>query len=174
LVSCSQLDPVPDRADLSAALVARQEIEMNAVLIGMHHIGPAIRALFAAHRAAQAGRMPSDREAARYGVGLQGYAVRDAVWLAVDDDRLQGIEPWVNLARRLPSPYTAAPLFLAAWRDGNGALAGIAAERALKCDPGYSAADLLLAALSRGIAPRALPKLGAAAAQKGGDNTAQL
>jgi Domain of unknown function (DUF4192) len=172
----SMFDPLPDRSDLSAALVAEQEIELNAVLLGRHHryVRSVTRALFAAHRAAQAGRMPSDREAARYGVGLQGYVVRDAVWLAVDDDRLDGLELWVNVARRLPSPYNAAPLFLAAWRawrDGNGALAGIAAELALDSDPGYSAADLLLAALTRGIDPGTLPKLGAAAAQKGGDDT---
>ena len=50
-----------------------------------------------------------------FGVALQSYPVRDALWLAIDDGRLRGIELWVNLARRLPSPYDAAPLFLAAW-----------------------------------------------------------
>jgi Domain of unknown function (DUF4192) len=95
-------------------------------------------------------------------------------WMALDDDRLDGIELWVNLARRLPSPYNAAPLFLAAWRawrDGNGALAGIAAEQALASDPGYGAAGLLLAALTRSIDPRTLPKLPAAAARKASEDT---
>jgi len=36
--------------------------------------------------------------------------VRDAVWLAVDDSRLTGIELWVNLVRRLPGPYNAATI----------------------------------------------------------------
>ena len=71
------------------------------------------------------------------------------------------------MARRLPGPYDAAPLFLfgwASWRAGNGALAGIAAERAVTSDPAYSAADLLLAALSRGLDPRRLPRLRARSA----------
>ncbi len=54
-------------------------------------------------------------------------------WLAIDDGRLAGAELWINLARRLPHPYDAAPLFLAGWhayREGNGALAGIAADLA--------------------------------------------
>jgi hypothetical protein len=116
--------------------------------------------------------MPTDREAARYGAALQSYQVRDAVWMALDDDGLDGIELCVNLARRLHSPYNAAALFLAAWRSyrgGNGALAGIAAERALASDPGYSAADLLLAALARGLDPRTLPKLRPAASLEGGN-----
>jgi len=160
----SMFDPLLDRADLTAELLAEQDNELNAALIGTHdrYVRTVTRALFAAQRAAQVGRMPTDRDAARYAVALQSYAVRDALWMALDDDRLQGIELWVNLARRLPSPYNATSLFLAgwrAWRDGNGALAGIAAELALAADPGYSAADLPLAALARGIDPRTLPKL---------------
>jgi hypothetical protein len=82
--------------------------------------------------------------------------------MAVDDGRLDGRALWRDLGRRLPSPYDASPLFLfgwAAWRAGDGALAGIAAERAIASDPGYSAADLLLAALARGVDPRRLPRL---------------
>ena len=167
----AMFEPLPDRADLSAELVALQDIELNVALIGTHdrYIRVVTRALFAAHRAAQVGEMPTDRDVARYGVALQSYAVRDAAWMALDDDRLEGLELWVNLSRRLPSPYDAAPLFLAAWRayrDGNGALAGIAAELALMSDPGYSAADLLTAALRQGIDPRTLPKLRKAASPK--------
>lgn len=95
-------------------------------------------------------------------MALQSYAVRDARWMALDAGRLHGVELWVNLARRLPNPHDAAPLFLAgwcSWRGGNGALAGIAAERALAADPGYSAANLLLAALARGIDRRKMPRL---------------
>jgi hypothetical protein len=62
----------------------------------------------------------------------------------------------------LPTPYDAAPLFLAAWRsyrDGNGTVAGIAAGLALASDPDYSAANLLLAALAHGVDPRTLRRL---------------
>jgi len=69
---------------------------------------------------------------------------------------------WVNLARRLPDPYGAAPLFLAGWRafrDGNGALDCIAADLALAAEPDYSAAELLRTALARGVDPRSMPTL---------------
>lgn len=157
-------EPLPDGADLTADLLAEQILELNAAESGTRprYVRSVIRALFAAHRAAEAGRMPTDREVARYGVALRSYAVRDAFWMALDDGRPQGIELWVNLARRLPSPYDAAALFLTgwcAWRAANGALASIVVERALASDPGYSAADLLLAALARGVDPGTLPKL---------------
>jgi len=164
--------PLPGRQDLADQLTDQHYEQLSAVLNAKQdgYDRSVIRALFAAQRAAQAGQMPTDAAVARYGVALQSYSVRDAVWFAVDDGRLPGIALWVNLARRLPSPYDAAPLFIAAWstyRDGNGALAGIAAELALKSDPGYSAADLLLAALARGLDPHTLPKLRLPAQSKG-------
>lgn len=170
----AMFNPLPERPDLTAPLEHHHHEQLDAVLHNRQHTSARsmIRALFAAQRAAQGDRMPTDDDAARYGVALQTYTVRDAVWLAVDDGRLDGIELWVNLARRLPSPYDAPPLFLAAWRawrDGDGALAGIAADLALRSDPGYSAADLLLAALARGIDPATLPKLRMPAAAKAGD-----
>jgi hypothetical protein len=155
---------VPNRRDL-AELVARHEyLEASAALNGTRDAWTrsATRAVFAAHRDAQAGRVPADDDVARFGVALRSYGVRDALWMAIDDGRLTGMGLWVNLARRLPSPHDATPLFLAAWcafRDGNGAVAGIAAAKALESDPDYSAADLLLTALARGIDPRRLPRL---------------
>ena len=82
--------------------------------------------------------------------------------MAIDDGRLDGAELWIDLARRLPHPYDAAPLFLAGWhayRQGNGALAGIAADLAQTADPGYRAAALLRQTLAYGLNPRELPKL---------------
>jgi hypothetical protein len=69
---------------------------------------------------------------------------------------------WRELGRRLPSPYDAPALFLfgwSAWRAGDGASAGIAADRAVASDPDYSAADLLRAAISSGVDPRQMPRL---------------
>jgi hypothetical protein len=123
------------------------------------------RALFAAARRADTpggGPAQPDDEVVRFGAALAIAAVRDAVWLAVDDRRLDGRELWRWLGRRLPDRYAAVPLFVfgwASWRAGNGALAGMAAERALDADPGCTAADLLLAAVSGGVDPRQMPKL---------------
>lgn len=61
-----------------------------------------------------------------------------------------------------PAPYNAPPLFLfgrASWRDGNGALAGTAATRALHADPDYTAARLLLTALTHALDPRRVARL---------------
>jgi Domain of unknown function (DUF4192) len=136
----SMFEPVPDRPDLSAEIEQQDGEQLSAILVGTRatYDRSVTRALFTAHRAAQAGHMPADRDAARYAVALQSHAVRDALWMALDDDRLQGIELCVNLARRLPSPCNAAPLFLAAWRawrDGNGALAGIAGRTCTRLRP---------------------------------------
>lgn len=103
-----------------------------------------------------------EAEVARFGAGLAVLDLRDAAWLAIEGRRIDGRPLWRELARRLPSPYDAAPLFLygwASWRAGSGANAGIAAERAIASDPHYSAADLLLAALSNGVDPRRMPRL---------------
>jgi uncharacterized protein DUF4192 len=166
------LSPLPDeRRERLIPLIAEHEnAAVQAALDGRaeRHDRSVKRALFAAARRSDAPVEPvthlalSDEEVARFGVALSTHALRDSVWMAADDGRLDGRLLWVDLARRLPSPYDAAPLFLygwCSWRSGNGALAGIAAERAVQSDPSYSAADLLLAALARGLDPRRLPKL---------------
>jgi hypothetical protein len=160
------LDPEP--ADVREALLPRlagAESDLRVVGDGGRTVRSAKRALFAAARRADqpgGGVAHSDEDLVRFGAALATIPVRDALWIAVDDRRLDGRELWRWLGRRLPGRYAAAPLFLfgwASWRTGNGALAGIAAERALEADPGCTAADLLLAALSRGLDPRRLPRL---------------
>ncbi len=162
------LDPLPEpeRAALEPALQDCERQSVQAVLTGAdaRHDRSLKRAVFTAARACAAHDWPGvdDASSARFAVGLSRLAVRDPVWIAIDDGRLDGRPLWRELARRLPSPYDAAPLFLfgwATWRSGDGALAGIAAERAVASDPGYTAADLLLAALAQGVDPRRLPRL---------------
>lgn len=163
------LQPRPDaeRAALRDAIAQAEHASVQAVLDGRdeRHQRSVKRALFAAARTAGRpgeGGAIDDATVARYGVALAEYPIRDSLWMAIDDGRLDGRELWRELAVRLPSPYDAAPLFLFAWctwRAGNGALAGVAAERAIAADPAYSAADLLLAALQRGVDPRRLPRL---------------
>jgi hypothetical protein len=166
------LDPLPgpDRDRLSPLIAEHENQAVQAVLDGCaaRHDRSVKRALFAAGRRSDARAGFSERleladeDVARFGVALSAPALRDSLWLAADDDRLDARVLWLDLARRLPGPYDAAPLFLygwCSWRSGNGALAGIAARRAIQSDPSYSAADLLLAALARGLDPRRLPKL---------------
>jgi hypothetical protein len=163
------LDPAP--ASQRAALLPRlDQAERDSVATIVR--GDSVRAdrsikraLFAAARSADSPGTQfdlSDDEVVRFGVALQRIQLRDAAWMAIDDRRIDGRPLWRLLARRLPEPYDAPALFLfgwRTWRDGDGALAGMAAERALASDPGYSAADLLLAALSQAIDPRHMPRL---------------
>jgi hypothetical protein len=63
---------------------------------------------------------------------------------------------WTDLTRAAPGRYQAAPaslLALAAWQDGNGALANVALDRALAARPGYTMAQLLRMAIDCGAPP---------------------
>jgi hypothetical protein len=168
------LDPLADpRRDALLPALADAESDAVASIVrgeGARQDRSAKRALFAAARATDASalvpalpRAPmSDAALVRHAVALQRREVRDRVWLAVDDRRIDGRGLWRDMARRLPSPFDAPALFLFAWasyREGDGALAGIAAERALDSDPAYSPADLVLAALSHAVDPHRLPRL---------------
>ena len=175
------LDPLPAQ-QRDALLPALNSAESEAVGAPLHDDDgradrSAKRALFAAARAADAAAaalttsLPelSDTALVGHAVALRRREVRDRVWLAVDHGRIDGRGLWRAMARRLPPPFDAPALFLFAWasyRDGDGALARIAAERALDSDPGYSPADLVLAALSHAVDPHRLPKLPGSSAQR--------
>lgn len=119
----------------------------------------AIRALFAATRTLA---VLDDDQLVRFGAALTTNEVRDACWLAMEAARIDGEALWRELARRLPAPYDAAPLFLFGWqrwRGGDGVLAGMAARRALDSDPSYSAANLLDIAITDGLDPFRTPRL---------------
>jgi hypothetical protein len=162
------LDPLPaaERARLDESLSVAEDTAVQAALDGRRRawLRRLKRDLFAAARSCEDPKWSraDDADAARFAVALGETEIRDAVWLAVDDGRLDGRPLWRDLARRLPSPYDAAPLVLfgwAAWRAGDGTTSRMAAERALLSDPGYTAADLLLAAVSCAVDPRTFPKL---------------
>jgi hypothetical protein len=166
------LDPVePERLEAMAGLIGaedRRGVAEIAAGRGERAARSVKRAIFAAARRADAAAeaetdwLLSDADVARFGSALTQTSVRDPVWIAVDGGRLDGRPLWRELARRLPGRYAAAPLFLfgwGSWRAGNGALAGIAADRAIDRDPGYGAADLLRAALTYGLSPHQVPKL---------------
>jgi hypothetical protein len=172
---------LPDRSDLVAQLARRVDPEEAAGLLDElsaresaadGRAGPreqdardradASALLDAARSFDAAGETTlTDAQRIDFAVALRRIAVRDAVWMALDAELIDGRVLWQRLATSLPAPYDAAPLFLFGWasyRDGNGALARIAADRALDSDPYYSAADLILAALSQALDPRRLPR----------------
>ncbi len=157
------LDPAPaaDRERLRPAVSEAERRWAQRVTYGQksRQERSAVRALFAASRVLG---VLTDAEVGRYGVALRQIPVRDSCWLAVDEQRITGESLWRELARRLPAPYDAAPLFLFGWlqwRDGNGTLASTAAARALESEPDYSAAVLLNAAVQQGLNPFQTPRL---------------
>ncbi|MEU1841174.1 DUF4192 domain-containing protein [Micromonospora chersina] len=91
---------------------------------------------------------------------LQRPAVRDlAVDLTQPHDR--HVTFWADITRRAQEPLVPAPatlLAITAWRCGDGALAGMAADRALQVDPEYRLARLLLQALHAGLPPSVLER----------------
>ncbi|MFY1703027.1 DUF4192 domain-containing protein [Micromonospora sp. WMMA1923] len=100
-------------------------------------------------------RRLTDDEVAWLSVLLTRTSVRDlAVQLTEPHDR--HVTLWVEVTRRADEALVPAPatvLAIAAWRCGDGALAGLAAERALQVNPDYQLAGLVLEALRVGLPP---------------------
>ncbi|MFN2497345.1 MAG: DUF4192 domain-containing protein [Pseudonocardiaceae bacterium] len=122
------------------------------------------------HQAATVGDIElSDRTVAELASALCDHRVRDAClpWCtgpgAVAAERL-----WLALVRATPAPERAEPaalLALVAYLRGDGALAGLALDAALRACPHHSLSGLLLAALEGGVPPEVLRTVATDAAQ---------
>jgi Domain of unknown function (DUF4192) len=89
---------------------------------------------------------------------LVNVPVRDYAWERVDRNVAGSVDLWTDIVRRVEPDLVAAPatlLAFAAWRNGGGAIASIALDRALDADPAYPMARLLLDAIDNGLAPSA-------------------
>lgn len=104
-----------------------------------------------------AGREPADAELAALGCSLTDVVVRDALCaLAIGEHAADAEAMWALLARRLPEPWRADALVLlafCAYVRGDGPLAGVSLEAALRCVPGHRMAGLLDTALQSGLRP---------------------
>jgi hypothetical protein len=120
-------------------------------LAGQAAVGEAIER----HRSG--GRLTDD-EVAWLGVLLGHLPVRDHAWEHITDEECH-VTLWLDVVRRA-APDLAAPaaslLAFAAWRQGQGALASVAVERALRAAPDYSMARLMDEVLRHGLPPSAL------------------
>jgi hypothetical protein len=117
----------------------------------------AVRDAIAAYR--DGGQVTSDDQFAQIAVGIEDLRVRDDAWARMDPAHAQAhLRLWTDVVRRAPARYVPAPaslLAFTAWQCGNGALANVAAQRALAARPDYSMALLLLEAISAGAPPSA-------------------
>ena len=134
-VALSELSGTP-RADLG--------------VLGMARIRPIIES----H---ETGKSLTDAELATVATWVSSVQVRDHVWARMSRETAEAtLELWTAVAQTVVEPFEAPVLCLAAfaaWLVGDGAQALIAIERALKAEPGYSMARLILQTLESGMSP---------------------
>ncbi|MGV9797227.1 DUF4192 domain-containing protein [Mycobacterium sp. NPDC003449] len=109
------------------------------------------------------GSDPADATLARLAVALTDPRVRDIVYaLAVGERAEQAESLWLVLARALPAPWRAdalVQLAFSAYIRGDGPLAGVSLDAALRCDPQHRMAGMLDAALQTGMRPEQIREL---------------
>jgi hypothetical protein len=119
-------------------------------------------AMAAAARVAD-GQPLCDAELAALGCALADVQVRDTLYaLAVGDNAGEAESLWALLARRLPTPWRVEALVLlafSAYARGDGPLAGVSLEAALRCEPGHRMAGMLDTALCSGLRPERIRDL---------------
>lgn len=151
-----------------AVLDLDRELSEDPAGVAERHLALVTGAVEAARR----GVFPeNDEDVVRLAIALSDHAVRDRCLLLCRwdgaggeiDDRAAGAERlWLSLTRSTPAPEVANPATLTAFTAylrGNGALAGIALERALEAWPGHDLATLLTMALESGLPPDTLARL---------------
>jgi hypothetical protein len=103
------------------------------------------------------GQLPAGSRPAWLALVLRVYRVRDDAWARMlPEHRAAHLRLWRDLTRLAQPGYVAAPaslLALTAWQCGNGALAGVALDRAQADDAAYSMADLLRQVIDSGAPP---------------------
>ena len=160
----ARIAPLDGPARSSMAAVARRiaaEASARAVAVGPDVVSEeSWAAVLAGLAHCRAGTALSDAALARILWGLRDRAVRDrALQLALADDDAAVDSLWTECTRRAPRRYVPAPatlLAVGAWLRGDGAMAGVALERALAADRRYRLARLLGQALAACLPPSEL------------------
>jgi len=121
-------------------------------------------AMAAALRVAD-GQPLSDEEVAELGCALSDIQVRDTLYaLAVGEIAGAAESLWALLARTLPPPWRVEALVLlafSAYARGDGPLAGVSLDAALRCRDDHRMARLLDTALQSGMGPERIRQLAA-------------
>ncbi|BCO36784.1 DUF4192 domain-containing protein [Mycobacterium heckeshornense] len=116
----------------------------------------------AAARVADAHQL-SISELAKLGCALSDVRVRDTLYgLAVGVNAAAAECLWAVLSRSLPEPWRVEALVLlafSAYARGDGPLAGVSLEAALRCAPGHRMAGMLDRALQSGLRPERIREL---------------
>jgi hypothetical protein len=169
----------PRRADLQAVVAVDDlthsagltaAIEQQALIReAAHRADPASccrgdvqNAMAAAARVAS-GQSLAEAELAELGCALTDAQVRDTLYaLAVGENAGAAESLWAVLSRTLPQPWRVEALVLlafSAYARGDGPLAGISLEAALRCEPDHRMAGMLDTALQSGLRPERIRDL---------------
>jgi hypothetical protein len=110
-----------------------------------------------------AGQSLSDVELAQLGCALTDATVRDMLYALAVGENAGAVESlWAILARTLPPPWRVEALVLlafSAYARGDGPLAGVSLEAALRCEPSHRMAGMLDTALQSGLRPENIREL---------------
>lgn len=121
-------------------------------------------AMAAAARASE-GEKLSDATTVRLARALTDPQIRDVFYaLAVGDEAANAEALWAVLARTLPAPWRVEALVLlafSAYARGDGPLAGVSLEAALRCNGAHRMAGMLDTALQSGMRPEQIRELAA-------------
>lgn len=145
-----------------------RELSENPDGVVRRHLALVLDAVDAAGR----GELPvTDDQIVALALALADRPVRDWCLRLCGDDDAEGDTGcrsaaaerlWLALTRATPAPELAGPATLAAFTAylrGNGALAGMALERALQAWPGHDLGTLLALALETGMPPATLARI---------------
>jgi len=167
------------RADLQAVIAVDERAHSAALaeLIGehaasreaAHRADPSacvrrdVEAAMAAAARVGDGQQLSDAELARLACALGDVEVRDTLYaLAVGQNAGEAESLWALLSRSLPTPRRVEALVLVAFSAyvrGDGPLAGVSFEAALRCQPDHRMAGMLDTALQSGLRPEHIREL---------------
>ncbi|MGX9791058.1 DUF4192 domain-containing protein [Mycobacterium sp. MMS18-G62] len=119
-------------------------------------------AMSAARRVANGAKL-RQAKVIRLACALVDPLVRDTLYaLAVGQDAAPAESLWAMLSRTLPQPWRVEALVLlafSAYARGDGPLAGVSLEAALRCDPTHKMAGMLDTALQSGMRPEQIREL---------------
>jgi hypothetical protein len=167
------------RADLQAVIAVDARAE-SAVLAGLisehtasreaaHRSDPSacvrrdVEDAMAAAARVGGGQQLSDDELAGLACALVDVEVRDTLYaLAVGQSAGEAESLWALLSRSLPTPWRVEALVLVAFSAyvrGDGPLAGVSLEAALRCEPDHRMAGMLDTALQSGLRPEHIREL---------------
>ncbi|MGV0834707.1 DUF4192 domain-containing protein [Mycolicibacterium thermoresistibile] len=156
------IEPASDRNPQLAEAITRTAEERGELRTDAQARRDVQQMITAARRIAAGADLP-EAQLCALACALGDGRVRDTLYaLAVGDDATNAENLWAWLARTLPEPWRIEALVLlafTAYARGDGPLAGVSLDAALRCDPDHRMAGMLDSALQSGLRPERIREL---------------